>query len=143
MRSGKHTRWPTQIMGGGKLLRCSLSRWSPCCSPPEHFGRFPHNARGSPSQPTAQVVTMLKATSRRGKAEDESSSGWTCVRKATKAKAFANGCSSNMPITQPKSASSTTGVRAFTKQKSKSFEEKMDHGGSGPVSEVVSQIQYF
>ena len=129
-------------MGGGKLLRCSLSRWSPCCSPPEHFGRFPHNARGSPSQPTAQVVTMLKATSRRGKAEDESSSGWTCVRKATKAKAFANGCSSSMPITQPKSASST-GVRAFTKQKSKSFEEKMDQGGSGPVSEVVSQIQYF
>ena len=86
---------------------------------------------------------MLKATSRRGKAEDESSSGWTnCVRKASKAKAFANGCSSSMPITQPKSASST-GVRAFTKQKSKSFEEKMDHGGSCPVSEVVSQIQYF
>ena len=84
---------------------------------------------------------MLKANTRQGKAEDESSSGWTCLRKATKAKAFANGCNSNMPITQPKSASNT-GVRAFTKQKSKSFEEKMDHGGSGPVSAVVSQIQF-
>ena len=77
---------------------------------------------------------MLKANTRQGKAEDESSSGWTNVRKATKDKAFANGCNSNMP--QSKSVSNT-GAKAFTKQKSKSFEESMDHGGSGPLSEVV------
>ena len=81
---------------------------------------------------------MLKANIRQSKADEEgSSSGWTSVRKATKAKAFAT---TNMPGTQSKSASNAGPVKAFTKQKSKSFEEKMDHGGSGPVSEVVLQI---
>ena len=81
----------------------------------------------------------MKANIRQSKADEESTnSGWTSVRKATKAKAFAT---TNMPGTQSKSAPNTTGVKAFTKQKSKSFEEKMDHGGSGPVSEVVSTIQ--
>ena len=82
---------------------------------------------------------MLKANIRENKADEEgSSSGWTSVRKATKAKAF-----SIMPVSQSKSASNTGPVKAFTKQKSKSFEDSMEQGRSGPVSEVVSQIQYF
>ena len=80
---------------------------------------------------------MLKANIRQSKANEESSSGWTSERKATKAKAFAT---TNIPVTQSKSTSNAGPVKAFTKQKSKSFEEKMDHGGSGPVSEVVLQI---
>ena len=80
---------------------------------------------------------MLKANIRQSKADEEgSSSGWTSVRKATKAKVF----TTNMP---GKSASNTGVVKAFTKQKSKSFEDSMEQGRSGPVSEVVSQIQYF
>ena len=86
---------------------------------------------------------MLKANiGQSKKTDEESSSGWTSARKAIKAKAFVNGGNTNMPGAQSKSASNT-GAKAFTKQKSKSFEEKMDHGGSGPVSEVTLQIQSY
>ena len=84
------------------------------------------------------MVTLLKANTRHGKAEEDgSSSGWTSVRKATKAKVFATA--GDGKITQHTPASNPGG-KPFTKQKSRSFEEKMDHGGSGPVSEVVSQL---
>ena len=79
---------------------------------------------------------MLKANTRQGKAGEEAlSSNWTSVRKATKAKVFATAGK----ITQHTPASNPGG-KPFTKQKSRSFEEKMDHGGSGPVSEVVFQL---
>ena len=82
---------------------------------------------------------MLKANTRQGKVEEDgSSSGWTSVRKATKAKVFATA--GDGKITQHTPASNPGGTKAFTKQKSRSFEEKMDHGGSGPVSEVVFQL---
>ena len=81
---------------------------------------------------------MLKANTRQGKAGEEAlSSNWTSVRKATKAKVFATA--GDGKITQHTPASNPGG-KAFTKQKSRSFEEKMDHGGSGPVSEVVFQL---
>ena len=38
----------------------------------------------------SQVVTLLKMNTRQAKAEGESSSGWTSLKKATKAKAFSN-----------------------------------------------------
>ena len=82
---------------------------------------------------------MLKANTRQGKAGEEAlSSNWTSVRKATKAKVFATAADGK--ITQHTPASNPGGTKAFTKQKSRSFEEKMDHGGSGPVSEVVFQL---
>ena len=81
---------------------------------------------------------MLKANTRQGKAGEEAlSSNWTSVRKATKAKVFATAADGK--ITQHTPASNPGG-KPFTKQKSRSFEEKMDHGGSGPVSEVVFQL---
>ena len=38
-------------------------------------------------------------------------------------------------------SSTSTGAKPFTKQKSKSFEEKIDHYISGPASQVILEIK--
>ena len=42
---------------------------------------------------------------------------------------------------QATQSSTSTGAKPFTKQKSKSFEEKIDHYISGPASQVTLEIK--
>ena len=49
-----------------------------------------HNIPKVEFRTLSQVVTLLKLNTRQAKAEGESSSGWTSLKKATKAKAFSN-----------------------------------------------------
>ena len=56
---------------------------------------------------------------------------------------FVPGDKQSIKIVSPQAmqSSTSTGAKPFTKQKSKSFEEKMDHYISGPASQVILEIK--